>query len=114
VCAESHAAREGEAERHSHLPEVYGAELPDGEEAEGMTEPSAPPAYRLVFQVGVSPEGKLTWQSALTLGELCLLLGRIRLELETGQVKQVEPAIVPADKGALAELDRLTWRTGPG
>ena len=74
--------------------------------------PDAPPQDRLVFQLGVAPDGKLKWSASIPLGELHLLLGRVQFEIVTGQVKQGEPAIVPADNGALRALDGIKNRMG--
>ena len=70
---------------------------------------------KLLFQAGVAPDGKLVWSSVLSPADLHILLGRVMLELVTGQVKQRgEPAILPAGKEVLDGLNGLRKRMGLG
>ena len=59
---------------------------------------------KLLFQLGVSPEGKVVWTCRVPLAELVLLLERVKFEIVTGQVKEEAPAIVPATNGDLTQL----------
>ena len=67
---------------------------------------------RLLFQVGVSPEGKLKWGSSLSPADLNLVLDRVKLEITTGQVKTSADAIVPGTKDDLGLLNGMKQRMG--
>lgn len=75
-----------------------------------MAETAAPD--KLLFQLGVSAEGKLRWSSVLSPGDLCLALQRVQLELTTGQVKQAASTIAPGTPEDLSMLNGLKKRMG--
>lgn len=79
-----------------------------------MPEPSeAPVSTKLVFQMGLTAEGKPVWTCRdIPLAVLNLLLDTVKLDILTGKVTQQATAIVPGTNGDLDAINRLNKELG--